>query len=94
MVSSCEELGIIFRLKYNDKKINLTNGIRTNIANTSFLNFINTPNSPYALALKKIMDLNISLFMLITLSPALLIISLLIKLSSRGPVIYRQARVD
>ncbi|HAM10250.1 MAG TPA: sugar transferase [Bacteroidales bacterium] len=93
MVSSCEELGVIFRLKYNDNKINLTNAIKTIIANTSFLNFINTPNSPYELALKKIMDLNISLFMMITLSPVLLIIALLIKFSSRGPVIYKQARV-
>ena len=93
MVSSCEELGIIFRLRYNHDKINLTNAIKTNIANTSFLNFINTPNSPYALALKKILDINISLFMMILLSPALLFLSLLIKLTSRGPIIYKQARV-
>lgn len=93
MVSSCEELGIIFRLQYNHDKINLTNAIKTNIANTAFLNFINTPNSPYALALKKILDINISLFMMITLSPALLVISLLIKYTSRGPVLYKQARV-
>jgi exopolysaccharide biosynthesis polyprenyl glycosylphosphotransferase len=93
MVSSCEELGVIFRLRYNDDKINLTNAIKTNIANTSFLNFINTPNSPYALALKKILDINISLFMVIALSPALLVISFLIKVTSPGPVIYKQARV-
>ena len=93
MVSSCEELGVIFRLRYNDEKANLTNAIKTSIANTSFLNFINTPNSPYELALKKVLDINISLFMMIALSPALLIISLLIKLNSRGPVIYKQARV-
>jgi len=93
VVSSCEELGVIFRLKYDNNKINLTNAVKTNIANTDFLNFINTPNSPYALALKKIMDVNISLFMLVALSPALLIISSLVKLTSKGPVIYRQARV-
>ena len=93
MVSSCEELGVIFRLRYNDDKINLTNAIKTNIANTSFLNFINTPNSPYELALKKVLDINISLFMMIALSPVLILISLLIMLTSRGPVIYKQARV-
>jgi exopolysaccharide biosynthesis polyprenyl glycosylphosphotransferase len=93
MVSSCEELGVIFRLLYNHDKINLTNAIKTNIANTAFLNFINTPNSPYALALKKILDINISLFMMIALAPALLAISLLIKFTSPGPVLYKQARV-
>lgn len=93
MVSSCEELGIIFRLRYNHDKINLTNAIKTNIANTLFLNFINTPNSPYALALKNILDINISLFIMILLSPALLFLSVLIKLTSRGPVIFKQVRV-
>jgi lipopolysaccharide/colanic/teichoic acid biosynthesis glycosyltransferase len=39
------------------------------------------------------MDINISLFMIICLSPVLLIIAALIKLTSSGPIIYRQARV-
>lgn len=93
VVSSCEELGVVFRLKSEDNKIKLTNAIKTNIANTTFLNFINIPNNPYELALKKIMDIFISLFMLIILSPVLLIISALIKFTSSGPVIFKQARV-
>ncbi len=39
MVRSCEELGVIFRLKYKDNKINLTNAIKTNIGNVKFLTF-------------------------------------------------------
>lgn len=92
VVSSCEELGITFRLR-NDNKINLTNALKTNIANTPFLNFINTPNKEYALTFKKILDFNISVLMLIILSPLLLIISGLIKLTSAGPAIYSQSRV-
>jgi len=93
VAGSCEELGVVFRLRYDDKNINLTSAIKTNISNTAFLNFINTPNTPYSLAFKKILDINISLFMLISLSWVFLIISALIKLTSPGPVIYRQARV-
>ena len=93
LVRSCEELGVIFRLKYETNKNNLTNGTKTVIANEKFLNFINTPNQSYALSIKKIMDINVSLFLIIALSPVLIIIALLIKLSSPGPVIYRQARV-
>lgn len=93
VAGSCEELGVIFRLKYENGNINLTNAIKTNIANTNFLNFINTPNVPYALALKRIMDINLSLFMLIIFSPVFLIISALIKFTSSGPIIYKQARV-
>jgi exopolysaccharide biosynthesis polyprenyl glycosylphosphotransferase len=93
VVSSCEELGVAFRLMYDAKKLNLTNAFKTNIANTTFLNFINTPNNPYELTLKKIMDLNISMFMLITLLPLFLIVSALVKYTSPGPIIYKQARV-
>ena len=93
VVSSCEELGVTFRLKYVDDKTNLTNAIKTNIANEKFLNFINIPHNSYALAIKQIMDINVSFFMIICLSPVLLAIAVLIKLTSPGPIIYKQARV-
>ena len=67
VVRSCEELGVIFRLKYEDSTINLTNAIKTNIADEKFLNFINIPYNSYALAIKKIMDIIISLFLIIML---------------------------
>jgi exopolysaccharide biosynthesis polyprenyl glycosylphosphotransferase len=93
VIRSCEELGVIFRLKYDDNKHNLTTAIKTNIGNEKFLAFINVPYSLYALAIKKVMDIFISVMMLIILFPVLLIISLSIILTSRGPVIYKQARV-
>ncbi len=43
-------------------------------------------------ALKRIFDLVLSIVALIILSPILLMISLAVKLSSRGPVIYRSVR--
>lgn len=92
VVSSCEELGVTFKLRY-DNSTNLTNAMKTNIADTTFLNFINVPNKEYSLAFKKIFDYNTSLVLLIALSPLLLIISGLIKWTSAGPVIYSQARV-
>jgi exopolysaccharide biosynthesis polyprenyl glycosylphosphotransferase len=93
VVRSCEELGVVFRLKYGENKVNLTNAIKTSIGNEKFLTFINIPHSVYALAVKKIMDINISLFMTICLSPVLLVIAVLIKLQSPGPIIYKQTRV-
>src|SRR5664279_5338406 len=39
VVRSCEELGVIFRLKYEDNKINLTNAIKTNIANEKSVSY-------------------------------------------------------
>jgi exopolysaccharide biosynthesis polyprenyl glycosylphosphotransferase len=92
-VRSCEELGVIFSLRYKDSNIKLTNAIKTVIGNEKFLTFINIPYNSYALAIKKIMDISISLFMIIFLLPVLLVISILIKLSSSGPILFKQTRV-
>ena len=43
--------------------------------------------------MKRLFDIVASLFGLIFLSPLLLIISLMIKLSSKGPILFRQKRV-
>lgn len=92
-VRSCEELGVTFRLRYKDSKINLTNAIKTEIANVKFLTFINIPHNQYSLAIKRILDINISLFLLIILSPFLIITGILIKVTSPGPVLFKQRRV-
>jgi len=92
-IRSCEELGVVFRLKYRDLQFNLTNAFTSVIGNEKFLTFINVPYKPFALTIKKFMDLNFSIILLLLLSPLMLIIALLIKLTSKGPVIYRQARV-
>lgn len=93
VVRSCEELGVIFRLKYTDSKLNLTNAIRTEIADEKFLTFINVPHNMYALAFKKLMDAAGSLMIILILSPVLFLITLAVRLTSPGPVIYKQTRV-
>ncbi len=47
----------------------------------------------FSLILKRIFDITVSALMLLVLSPAFLLIALLIKLDSKGPVFYRQIRV-
>lgn len=90
---SCEELGVVFRLKYRDIQLNLTNAFTSVIGSEKFLTFINVPYKPAALASKKFMDITGSLILLLILSPLMLLITLLVKFTSKGPVIYRQARV-
>ena len=92
-IRSCEELGVVFRLKYRDVQLNLTNAFTSFIGNEKFLTFINVPYKPAALATKKFMDISGSVILLLILSPLMLIIALLIKLTSKGPIVYRQARV-
>lgn len=45
------------------------------------------------LVLKRLFDISLSLVLIIILSPVILIISIWIKLDSKGPVFYRQERI-
>jgi exopolysaccharide biosynthesis polyprenyl glycosylphosphotransferase len=92
-VRSCEELGVVFSLNYTDQNNKLTNAIKTIIGNQKFMTFINIPHNSFALTIKKIMDLSVSFLMIVCLSPVLLTIAILIKMTSKGPVIFKQARV-
>jgi exopolysaccharide biosynthesis polyprenyl glycosylphosphotransferase len=92
-VRSCEELGVVFRLNYTDQNNKLTNAIKTIIGNQKFLTFINIPHNSFALTIKKIMDLSVSFLLILGLSPVLLTIAILIKMTSKGPIIFKQERV-
>jgi exopolysaccharide biosynthesis polyprenyl glycosylphosphotransferase len=93
-VRSCEELGVVFSLNYTDENNNrLTNAIKTEIGNQKFLTFINIPHNTFALAIKKIMDISLSIFIIICLSPILAAIAILVKMTSPGPIVFKQARV-
>ncbi|GAH63977.1 unnamed protein product, partial [marine sediment metagenome] len=92
-IRSCEELGVVFRLLYTQSQHVITNAILSTIANARFLTFINIPNNSLALVIKKIMDIFISAIMIILFSPFFALTGILIKLNSKGPVIYKQARI-
>ena len=92
-IRSCEELGVIFRLKYQDLHLNLTNAFTSVIGSEKFLTFINVPYKPSALAVKKFMDVNFSVILVILLFPLMLAIAIIIKMTSEGPIVYKQARV-
>lgn len=93
IITTCEDLGVTFRLRDPNPKGNLTSAVRTDIADGKFLSFINLPNNSYALAIKKTLDINIALLMIVVLSPILVIVGIIIKLTSRGPVISNVSKV-
>ena len=47
----------------------------------------------FSLAVKRVFDFTVSSVMLVILSPALLVLGVLIKRDSKGPVFYRQERI-
>jgi lipopolysaccharide/colanic/teichoic acid biosynthesis glycosyltransferase len=93
IIGICEDTGITFRLRDPNPKGNLSSAVKTDIADGRFLSFINLPNNTYAIALKKTLDINIALLMIVVLSPVFIFLSLLVKLTSKGPVITRISKV-
>ena len=93
IIAVCEDLGVTFRLRDGNPKPNLSSAIKTNIADRKFLSFINIPNNSYALAIKKTTDINIALLMIVVLSPVLLFLGILIKITSRGPVTTKVSKI-
>jgi lipopolysaccharide/colanic/teichoic acid biosynthesis glycosyltransferase len=90
-VKASEELGVTLRLRHNDPKNSLSSAINSSFANGKFLSFINIRHSSFSLAIKKSTDINLSMTLIVILSPLLALISILIKLTSKGPLINRYA---
>jgi len=85
----CEREGVQVRLN-SDFFGKLAKKVRVDhIYGLPIISFITTPDNEWALAIKRLMDIVISGFLLIVLSPLFLIIALLIKITSRGPIFYQ-----
>lgn len=93
IISSCEEVGVTFKLRIKEPMIRLTNAFKSELADETFLTFTNIPHNQYQLAIKNTMDMVVSLIMIIVCAPVFIIIALIIKLDSPGPIIFKQARV-
>ena len=90
IVRSCEELGVTFRMKHDDPGSTLSTAKITDIASGKFLSFINVPYNSLTLSIRKTMDVNLGIILITALLPLLVLIAVLIKISSRGPVLNRQ----
>jgi Undecaprenyl-phosphate glucose phosphotransferase len=75
----------ISSMKYPPRALGLTSGIPT-------LTVQRRPLSGWGAPLKRAEDILLALLLLIALAPVIMIIALLIKIDSRGPVLFRQER--
>ena len=73
--------------------MSFTNAYLTEFNDQSFLTFNHAHRNRFAMIWKNVMDFWISFVVIFSLSPFMLFIVLAIKLSSKGPVIFKQERV-
>ncbi len=93
IIRSCEEIGVVFKLKTEHAPKLLTNAQISRIGHSFFLTFVNVPTNSIALAFKTTMDIYLSFILILIFSPFMLLISAAIVFTSPGPVIFKQARV-
>jgi exopolysaccharide biosynthesis polyprenyl glycosylphosphotransferase len=91
-VRVCDEMGVTVRIVMGLLgKLNSRPSL-DHLAGTSLLTLSSTPRDEAALVLKRLMDVAISALALAASSPVLLLSALAVRLSSAGPVIFRQKR--
>jgi len=93
LIKTCGEIGITFRLQSDLSPLSIKNVHLTHFQNVPFITFKNTPKNSLALLWKSFSEFWISFGIIFLLSPVMLLISILIKATLKGPVIFRQERV-
>lgn len=93
LIYACEEIGVVFRLQSAFFKMPSTKTHLSYYDEIPFLTFINTPNNKLTHQWKFVVDILASIFIILIWSPVLLLITIAIKATSKGPVIFKQKRV-
>jgi exopolysaccharide biosynthesis polyprenyl glycosylphosphotransferase len=93
LVDYCQERGKTVRLVPNLFRVRSANMSIETISGIPMVEFKVTPLEGWGSVAKRIMDISISLLMLVILSPIFLVIAILIKITSPGPILFQQTRV-
>lgn len=93
IVSICNEVGVIFRLQSSVSPLEPQDIQLKTLTSHGFLSLVDIPSCRISLVLKHMSDIYFSFLALIILSPLYLLIAILIKLDSKGPVFFMQERI-
>ncbi len=93
LIYSCSEIGVNFQIQSDFFNLIASKSHINYFGEIPLLSISTTPTDYFALALKNILDFIIAFFAIILASPLLIIISILIKLESKGPVLFKQKRI-
>ncbi len=93
LIYACEEVGVPFRLQSDLLTMTAMRSHLMYFEETPYLSFMNLPSDYFALKLKEVIAYATSFIIVTLFSPIMLIIALLIKITSKGPVLFKQKRV-
>ncbi len=93
VVGICNEVGVIFRLQSSVSPLDPTEFQLKTLNKTKDLSIIDVPSNSLSLILKTMGDIYFSILAVILLSPVYLVIAIVIKVGSKGPVLFNQERI-
>jgi exopolysaccharide biosynthesis polyprenyl glycosylphosphotransferase len=93
LIDVCEEIGVTLRVKSDHSKAKTEKTRVTHFEDIPFLTFMNSHRNSLAVAWKSFSEFWMALLIIFVLSPIMLLVALLIKITSKGPVIFKQERV-
>jgi len=88
----CEEEGVKTRVQLQFLPRTFSRVYLENLRHVPLLTFASTPENELHLFVKRAADVLLASLLLVLLSPLLLLLALLVKLTSSGPILYRQRR--
>jgi exopolysaccharide biosynthesis polyprenyl glycosylphosphotransferase len=92
-IKLCERFGVPFALPAHPFRMDRARAQDSHAVADGYLHFVTHAPRPYQMAIKRLFDIIASSAALMALSPLLLGVALAIKLTSRGPIFFKQKRV-
>ena len=93
VIGVCEKLGTPFALPPHAFRLERAQAVDAHLFRDGYLHFKHHASRPAQVAMKRLLDVVSSAVALWLLLPLFLVVSLVVKLTSRGPILFKQARV-
>jgi len=93
IMNACKEVGIVFRLNSGLINVSAQPSEIHRFNQIPFITYHNKPSNEFALSWKYIFDFSFSLMVIILWMPIFVLIGVVIKFTSKGPIIFKQKRV-
>jgi exopolysaccharide biosynthesis polyprenyl glycosylphosphotransferase len=92
-IKVCERFGVPFAMPAMMFRLDRARPLEAHGVNDGYIHYQSVQSKPVEMAFKRLFDIVSSGVALWLLAPALLVVAALVKLTSRGPVLFRQQRV-
>jgi exopolysaccharide biosynthesis polyprenyl glycosylphosphotransferase len=93
LIYICREVGVTFQIHSDFFNLIASKSHINYFGETPLISFKSTPTDYFALTLKSVIDYIFSFIVLVIFFPILLVIALLIKLETHGPILFKQKRI-